>query len=126
MFCKFEPYGDKHKCSECGLVVKVPAKANCKKYKEKKLPSLVKRVENFSKAIVQDINEGMKRCTQEEINERLDICKGCELYKKIGDDYGYCSHDDCGCNISSHEKYLNKLYWASQECPLKKWKKIDK
>src|SRR5690606_35244819 len=121
-----EPYGEKHKCSDCGLVVKVPAKSNCRAHKqEKKLPSFAKRVENFSKAVTQDVSGGMKRCTPEQVEERHKICKGCELYKKMSEDRGYCTHDDCGCNISSEEKYLNKLYWASQECPLKNWLKIE-
>ena len=30
----------------------------------------------------------------------------------------------CGCNINTKKKFMNKLAWADQECPIGKWKKI--
>lgn len=30
----------------------------------------------------------------------------------------------CGCSISQKKRFLNKLAWADQECPLNKWNKI--
>jgi hypothetical protein len=55
-----------------------------------------------------------KQCTQEEIDARMDICKGCEFFKN-----NTCMK--CGCALSREKNYMNKLLWADQSCPIKKW-----
>lgn len=59
--------------------------------KLKKRPKLKKRVKNFSKALF----SGTTKCTENVINKRFEICSSCELYKTLGQDKGYCTHEDC-------------------------------
>ena len=69
--------------------------------------------------------KGRPQCTEDEINERFNICKNCEMFRSDGES-GVCTHIKCGCNINKKQIYLNKLAWADQECPIKKWKKVAK
>lgn len=142
--CDWVPYKDVYKCKKCGFVVKDPSiKKNCIKtknrknnssiinnkngveYQQENIPPFSTRVFNFAKAAIKHAVNGSPQCTEEEIQERLKICKNCELFKPRGDG-GVCSHENCGCNLKSQQIYLNKLAWADQECPLKKWGKIKK
>lgn len=123
MFCKFEEVDGKFKCSECGLTVKKPSKTNCRKYLN--LPKPERRIANFVKAVVKDVSTGMKRCSKEEVQDRMNICRECELFKMVNQNNGYCSHEDCGCSISSHQNYMNKLSWKSESCPVGKWKNLE-
>ena len=91
-----------------------------KKNKEKiKSPSLSKRLKNFTVSTIKHVAKGMPTCTQEEINERLAICDKCKWFRG-----GSCRK--CGCSCNSNKKFLNKLAWADQECPIGKWGKIEK
>ena len=95
-------------------------KNKLKKKKEKiKSPSLSKRFKNFTVSAIKHIAKGMPTCTQEEIDERLEICKGCKWFN--GE-----SCRKCGCVCNNNKKFLNKLAWADQKCPLDKWGKIEK
>ncbi len=53
-------------------------------------------------------------CSQEQIDIRLAICKGCEFYENN-------SCLQCGCILSRDKNYMNKLYRADQSCPVGKW-----
>lgn len=59
-----------------------------------------------------------KPCTQEQIDSRLEICKGCEFYKNN-------SCLKCGCSLSRDRNYMNKLYWADKSCPIGKWGPVE-
>jgi hypothetical protein len=59
-----------------------------------------------------------KPCTQEQIDTRLEICKGCEFYKNN-------SCLKCGCSLSRDKNYMNKLYWADKSCPIGKWGPVE-
>lgn len=77
-----------------------------------------KRIWRFSKAAISHVCKGMPTCNQEQINERLSICKGCKHFNN-----GSCRK--CGCNCNNNKKFLNKLAWADQQCPIGKWKKVE-
>lgn len=91
-------------------------------------PSMLEKLANFAKALGKHVSEGMPTCTQEEVDYRLSICKLCKLFVASQDDpnRGFCKHKACGCNISKIVKFLNKLAWADQKCPLNKWGPIEK
>lgn len=113
-------------CPQCGLRANVnmyPVHCLCglTTYAEQVDPSFLDKTVNFTKAMIQDISTGMQRCTKEEIDQRLSICKECHLYKVISENKGTCLHKSCGCNVSNEQVFLNKLHWKSQSCPLKKW-----
>jgi len=60
--------------------------------------------------------EGFPTCNKEEILERFNICLKCEEYNSKNS-----TCNECGCNLSNRKEFMNKLAWADQECPLKKW-----
>ena len=106
---------------------KIKNKLKKKEEKEKKEeyesrmdpPPLSKRLKRFTLSAIKHIAKGMPTCTQEEINERLRICEGCKWFRG-----GSCRK--CGCACNNNKKFLNKLAWADQECPVGKWGKIEK
>jgi len=73
----------------------------------------------FALAAIRHISKGMPTCTQEQINERLEICRSCEWFVR-----NHCVQ--CGCRCNSGKAFMNKLAWADEECPKKKWGKVDK
>jgi hypothetical protein len=92
------------------------------------MPSLVRRIKNFSVAAITHFLNGSPTCTDNQILERFEICKKCEFFRprKLNPAVGKCSHIKCGCSTKALKAYLNKLAWADQECPIQKWRKIDK
>lgn len=114
-------------CTRCGLILRsingetIPPVFVCQgpsmnTEEEKSLPSFTERLKNFAQSTVDHIKHGMKLCTDEQIAKRLDICKGCEYYQNET-----CTK--CGCPLVRHRKYISKLAWAEQECPIGKWGK---
>lgn len=89
-------------------------------------PSFAKKLINFTKAFVNHAKTGFKQASEQEIEQRLEICRSCELFKVLNNDgAGVCTHDSCGCNISDVQTFFNKLAWADQSCPQGKWKQIE-
>lgn len=117
-------------CEKCGLTlpIKPTGKVYCVCENSIKLearePNIIQKAVNFAGAVTKHIISGLHKCTQEQIDNRLSICKGCELYiqKENG---GVCGHQSCGCNLKNEQVFLNKLAWADQQCPLGKWSKIE-
>tara|TARA_R100000008_G_scaffold51266_1_gene30787 strand:- start:249 stop:611 length:363 start_codon:yes stop_codon:yes gene_type:complete len=89
------------------------------KNEEVKQPSAAKKLKNFAVSAIKHAVNGMPTCTQEEINERLAVCQGCKWFR------GQKCYK-CGCACNNNKKFLNKLAWADQECPIGKWGKIEK
>lgn len=88
-----------------------------------KVPPLYKRLANFTVAAIAHELRGAPTCSQEQIDQRLAICQACPLFKPSQDDRskGVCTHEKCGCSAGREAKYLNKLAWADQQCPLGNW-----
>lgn len=60
------------------------------------------------------VKSGLKTLSDEQIQARLDICKGCDLWDKDAlNGTGRCRK--CGCSTWA------KIRMASEECPEKKW-----
>lgn len=97
-----------------------------KEYSEStnKPPNLIQKTVNFAGAFTNHVITGMKRCTQEQIDQRMEICKKCEIFIPKEDGNGICGHSSCGCNLKNEQVFLNKLAWAEQKCPLNKWDSI--
>lgn len=133
MNCRLFRIGDSLACHQCGR----PYKSKAEPHKARRQciiadnrpsappgpPPLSMRLANFSKAAIAHAVAGNPTCTQEQIDERLAICRGCEMFRKEStrEDMGVCAHQSCGCQLSREQKYLNKLAWADQSCPLEKW-----
>lgn len=86
--------------------------ASIKKIKTK--VSIYRKLLNFIIASIKHILNGGKRTSKEERKKRYAICQSCEFF-----DNSSCIQ--CGCPISRHEKFISKLDWANQHCPVGKW-----
>lgn len=78
--------------------------------------SLALKIKNFIKALWFHIGYGLPKCSQQQIDYRFQICSGCDFLDRSNME---CLQ--CGCNISLKKKFLNKLAWADQKCPIGKW-----
>ncbi|MES2789511.1 MAG: hypothetical protein V4719_07810 [Planctomycetota bacterium] len=68
----------------------------------------------FIAALTRHAADGLRKCSQEQVNERLAICQNCPEF--AGDRCG-----ECGCHCNERRVFLNKLAWHSEVCPLGKW-----
>lgn len=82
---------------------------------------MLTRIKTFIKSLLFHIRAGLPKSTKEEILYRYQICSACEDFIKEDNMCGIC-----GCNVTNKKQFLNKLAWADQECPLKKWLKIQR
>lgn len=112
-------------CSTCGFDVKTIGgdatwKRNCPG------PPLFKRIKNFTIAAISHALAIAPTCTQGEIDQRFSACKGCELFRPDSDnaDLGVCAHSSCGCPVTREDRFVSKLGWRDQDCPLGKWPKL--
>ena len=139
--CEYEVMAPgEFKCKHCGDPVRAPQTDPTRVYRECTVennyipphwigliapmrgPTIVRRLSNFTVAAIGHYLKGSPTCSQEQIDERLAICKQCPLFNgKI------CTHEKCGCNVKDTRGYLNKLAWADQQCPLDppKWTRVD-
>lgn len=76
------------------------------------------KIRTFLKSLFWHISRGLPKSSISLINERYQICIACDRY-----DHKAQQCMECGCNINNKKMFLNKLAWADQECPLKKWLK---
>lgn len=79
----------------------------------------LKRIRTFFKSLFWHVWSGFPKSTLEQIKQRYSICTQCEMFDAKN---SQCLI--CGCNLSTNKIFINKLAWADQECPLKKWEKI--
>lgn len=82
---------------------------------------LLIRIQTFIKSLIFHIWNGFPKTTKAEILYRYNLCVSCENFNSKKSECGVC-----GCAISTQSKFLNKLAWADQECPVKKWPKIER
>ncbi len=79
-------------------------------------PSFLQKIKNFTQSSIEHIAGGLRYAKEETILQRYSICKTCEFFKNET-----CSK--CGCPLFAHKKYISKLSWADQKCPVGKWDK---
>ncbi len=79
---------------------------------------LYRKIIRFLKALLFHIGHGFPKSSSSIILDRYSICSVCDSFDR---QYSQCN--ECGCNISVKSEFMNKLAWADQECPLKKWSK---
>lgn len=80
--------------------------------------SVWQKAKNFAKASAQHVASGAPKCSDEQIAERFAICQTCEFLKD-----GAC--EKCGCPVVREKKFISKLSWADQGCPIGKWGPAD-
>lgn len=72
---------------------------------------------NFAKSAARHVAAGLPQASEEEVARRFAICQGCEHY-----DGRACKQ--CGCPVVRERKFLSKLSWAGESCPIGKWGKL--
>ena len=72
------------------------------------------RIRHFFQALVKHARDWFRKCSRKEIAHRLSICQTCEKFTGTA-----CSQ--CGCRVNLEKRFLNKLAWRSETCPLGKW-----
>ena len=77
------------------------------------------RLQTFLRSLIWHISLGLPKSSQEVINHRFSICNSCNSFDSTNNQ---CN--ECGCGISNKKRFLNKLAWADQQCPLDKWKAV--
>jgi hypothetical protein len=78
------------------------------------LPSVWSMLKNVGKAAVNSAKSGFKLVTDEQYDERTNICKSCEFWNpKAFNNTGQCVK--CGCSTKA------KLKLATEKCPIGKW-----
>lgn len=77
-------------------------------------PSILTQALSFGKAVLKHIADGFRNVSDEVYKERVKICEGCD---KFSQEARRCL--ECGCYVDT------KASWASEECPLKKWLKVE-
>lgn len=97
-----------------GRVPQLPAQQPPALAREADPVSWLQKAKNFAKATAQHVAAGMPTASDEEILRRHAICTGCEFF--VNDSCG-----KCGCPISRDRKFVSKLAWADQSCPVGKW-----
>jgi hypothetical protein len=86
---------------------------------QKEYPTVTKMAQTFAESIVQWAKKGFKVVTEEEYNQRLDICKACPVWDGSAlNGGGRCR--ECGCATQA------KLKIATERCPLDKWVQIER
>jgi hypothetical protein len=77
-------------------------------------PSLAEKVANFATSAARHFAAGMPQATEEQVAARFAICQTCEHF-----DGKACRQ--CGCPVVREKKFLSKLSWAGESCPVGKW-----
>jgi hypothetical protein len=77
-------------------------------------PGLAQKAANFAASAAKHVAAGMPQCSDEERERRFAICQGCEFY-----DGKACTK--CGCPVAREKRFVSKLAWASEKCPVGKW-----
>lgn len=86
--------------------------------KNEKYPTKSVMAKNFVQSMEQWVKNGFKLTPEDKLQERLEICKGCEFWDKeaLGGT-GRCKK--CGCSTQA------KLRLAHEKCPIDKWGPVD-
>lgn len=77
-------------------------------------PSLLNKARNFATSAAKHVAAGMPQASDDEVARRFAICQACEHF-----DGKACRQ--CGCPIVREKRFVSKLSWANERCPVGKW-----
>jgi hypothetical protein len=78
------------------------------------------KIQKFSAAFFKWVKSGFPKRTKDQIRECLSVCSACSFWNNKGNlGLGECTHPKCGCTRF-------KPQWATEDCPINKWPKLDK
>jgi hypothetical protein len=82
--------------------------------------TLAQKAATFAKSAARHIAAGLPQATDEQVAERFAVCQACPHFIPKSDGQGECSK--CGCGLKAvGVSGLNKLRWADESCPVKRW-----
>jgi len=87
----------------------------------RELPPLAQRVANFAASAAKHVAAGMSRCTEEQIAERFAVCQDCEFLVQDCEFLVNQACSKCGCPVVREARFVSKLSWANESCPVGKW-----
>jgi len=91
-------------------------------------PPFPRRFANYIWSTTKHLAHGMPRCTQKQIDTRLEICRACPsnqfIMREPDAEIGMCAA--CGCCASNADEFNNKLARADESCPLAHWGPVVK
>lgn len=112
------------KCKNCGTELKFSeyqlsspvfvCSMSIKKQKDETFLSFIGKIKNFAMATIDHVRLGMPTCTDDTIEKRYEICTKCEYF-----DNSSCKL--CGCGLHRNRRFVSKLAWSDQKCPINKW-----
>ncbi|REJ91916.1 MAG: hypothetical protein DWQ34_13885 [Planctomycetota bacterium] len=76
-------------------------------------PGWLRRAWNFCRAVVRHVRNWAQYASRRVYRERLAICRACP---SLDPERMVCREKTCGCYVE------RKARWASEECPLGKWR----
>ena len=76
--------------------------------------TLLGKAKNFATSAARHVAAGMPQASDEDVAARFAICQQCEHY-----DGKACRK--CGCPVVREKRFLSKLSWANESCPVGKW-----
>jgi hypothetical protein len=83
-------------------------------YPRERTLSLIQKAANFAKSAVTHVAAGAPMASEDDVAARHAICVACEHF-----DGAACIK--CGCPVVRERKWLSKLSWARESCPVGKW-----
>lgn len=123
MFCNFISIGpDEYICPDCNNRVvspNGPPMFPCSRILVRETNNdigFITKLKNFATSTMNHIGNGLPLCSDEQIINRHNICMSCEYFKD-----NTCTQ--CGCPLFRTKKFVSKLAWADEECPVGKWHK---
>lgn len=82
------------------------------------IPEAISNRQKYKPQEIVHSESSEKMCSEQQIEERLNICKTCEFFQNN-------SCLKCGCVINRDKNYMNKLYHADKSCPIGKWGPVE-
>jgi hypothetical protein len=80
----------------------------------KGLVTFLSKAKAFALASAKHVSAGARLASDEQISHRYSICLACEFLENNA-----CNK--CGCPVNRTKRYVSKLSWASESCPVGKW-----
>lgn len=77
-------------------------------------PTFLRKVQNFAGSVVSHVKAGMPRASEEEVARRFAICQTCPFLVDQ-------TCVKCGCPVIREKRFISKLSWANENCPVGHW-----
>jgi len=81
-------------------------------------PNIAAKVASFAASAAKHVAAGMPQASEDEVARRFAICQACEHY-----DGKSCTK--CGCPVVREKRFVSKLSWANEKCPVGKWGPVE-